>query len=174
MEEERKKLLFVFIFSTYLPVFLLNFSLREIVWCVIWLCIQQYPHFIILTDRSTPKTRKTWKNMMMISSSHFSGISCFWGRGVRQKYAVWVLIGYEIKLCIQQTLLLGILVKTQGDMSKIQTKESSFVLWQICQFNHYGWLILLKFYWFLNCNSQNLLLVYFLIRPISDPKFPLI
>ena len=53
-------------------------------------------------------------------------------------------------------------------------KKSSFLLGQICQFNHYGWLILLKFYWFLNFNSQNLLLVRFLIRPILDPKFPLI
>ena len=30
-------------------------------------------------------------------------------------------------------------------------------LWQICQFNHYGWLILLKFYCFLNSNSQELI-----------------
>ena len=37
----------------------------------------------------------------------------------------------------------------------------------------YGWLILLKFYWFLNSSSQNLLLACFLIRPILDPKFPL-
>ena len=52
-------------------------------------------------------------------------------------------------------------------------QKSSFLLWQICQFNHYGWLILLKFYWFLNSKSQNLLLARFLIRPILDPKFPL-
>ena len=52
-------------------------------------------------------------------------------------------------------------------------KKRSFLLWQICQFNHYGWLILLKFDWFLNSNSQNLLLAFFLIRPILDPKFPL-
>ena len=31
----------------------------------------------------------------------------------------------------------------------------------------------MKFYWFLNSNSQNLLLARFLIRPILDPKFPL-
>ena len=52
-------------------------------------------------------------------------------------------------------------------------EKSSFILWQICQFNHHGWLILLKFYCFLNSNSQNLLLAHFLIRPILDPKFPL-
>ena len=31
-------------------------------------------------------------------------ISCFWGSGVRQKYAVWVLVGCGIKFCIQQAL----------------------------------------------------------------------
>ena len=32
---------------------------------------------------------------------------------------------------------------------------------------------LIEFYWFLNSNLENLLLVCFLIRPILDPKFPL-
>ena len=54
-----------------------------------------------------------------------------------------------------------------------RNKKSSFLLWQICQFNHYGWLILLKLYWFLNSTSKNLLLAHFLIRPILNPKFPL-
>ena len=133
----------------------------------------EYPHCILLMDPTTPKTRNTWKNVMMMSSSHFSGISCIWGSGVHQKYVVWVLVGCGIKFCIQWSLPLIIWVKTQGDMSKIWTKKSSFLLWQICQFNHYGWLILLKFYWFLNSNSQNLLLALFLIRPILDPKFPI-
>ena len=31
----------------------------------------------------------------------FSGISCFWGSRVRQKYAVWVLVGCGIKFRIQ-------------------------------------------------------------------------
>ena len=31
----------------------------------------------------------------------------------------------------------------------------------------------MKFYWFLNSNSQKLILARFLIRPILDPKFPL-
>ena len=102
----------------------------------------------------------------------FSCISCFWGRGVHQKYALWVFVRCRIKFCIQQALPIQIWVKTQRDMSKIR-KKSSFLLWQICQFNHYGWLILLKFYWFLNSNSQKLILARFLIRPILDPKFPL-
>ena len=31
----------------------------------------------------------------------------------------------------------------------------------------------MKFYWFLNSKSQKLILARFLIRPILDPKFPL-
>ena len=56
----------------------------------------------------------------------FSGISCFWGSGVRQKYAVWVLVGCGIKFCIQQALPIEIWVKTQGDMSKIRTQKVVF------------------------------------------------
>ena len=36
--------------------------------------------------------------------SIFSGISCFWGNGVRQKYAEWVLVGCRIKFRIQGAL----------------------------------------------------------------------
>ena len=56
----------------------------------------------------------------------FSSISYFWGRGVRQNYAVWVLVGCGIKFCIQRALKLGIWVKTQGDTSKIWTKKFFF------------------------------------------------
>ena len=56
----------------------------------------------------------------------FSGISCFWGIGVRQKYALWVLVGCKIKFFIQQAHPLGIWVKTQGDMSKIRTQNVVF------------------------------------------------
>ena len=65
------------------------------------------------------------------------------------------------------------LSKNTGRYVENTNKKNSFLLWQICQFNHYGWLILLKFYWFLISNSQNLLLALFLIRAILDPKFPL-
>ena len=41
MEEERKKLLFVFVFSTYLPVFLLKFRSGELVGCGIKFRIQR-------------------------------------------------------------------------------------------------------------------------------------
>ena len=99
----------------------------------------------------------------------FSGISCFWGSGVHQKYAVWVLVGCRIKIHIQQALPLEISVKTQGYMSKIR-KKSSFLLWQICQFNHYGWLILLKFYWFLNFNSQEFIVGLFSYKSHFRPQ----
>ena len=46
----------------------------------------------------------------------FSGISCFWGSRVLQKYAMWVLIGCRIKFHIQQALPIEIWVKVQGDM----------------------------------------------------------
>ena len=55
-----------------------------------------------------------------------SGISCFWGSGVRQKYAVWVLVGRGIKFRIQRAPSLDIWVKTQWDMSKIRTKKVVF------------------------------------------------
>ena len=74
----------------------------------------------------TPKKINTWKNMMMMSSSHFSGISCFWGSGVCQKYVVWVLVGCGIKFHIQRALSIEIWVKKQGDMSRIRTQKVVF------------------------------------------------
>ena len=56
----------------------------------------------------------------------FSGISCFWGSGVRKKYAVWVLVGRGIKFHIQRALPIEIWGKTQGDMSKIRTQKVVF------------------------------------------------
>ena len=100
----------------------------------------------------------------MTSSSCFFKYFLFWGSEVHQKYVVWVLIGCIIKFRIQWALSIGIWVKTRGDMSKIRIKKEVF-LWQICQFNNYGWLILLKFYWFLNSNSQELILAQAHFRP---------
>ena len=58
----------------------------------------------------------------------FSGISCFWGSEVHKKYAVWVLVGCTMKFHIQWALPIEIWVKTQGDMSKIQTKIVIFFI----------------------------------------------
>ena len=126
MEEEIKKLLFWFLFSSYLPVFLLTFRARGLIGCEIKFHIQRVPHCILLMNPATPKIRNTWKNVMMTSSSCFSGISYFWGSGVLQKYVVWVLVGFGIKFRIQLALPPEIWVKTQRDMSKIWIKQVVF------------------------------------------------
>ena len=90
-----KKLLFLFVFSTYLPVFLLKFQSGELVRCKIKFPSNEYPLSILLMDPATPKTRNTWK-MWWHHHHIFSGISCFWGSGVHQKYAKWVLVGCGI------------------------------------------------------------------------------
>ena len=108
MEEEKKNLLFLFVFSTYLPVFLLKFRSGDLVGCRIW-------------------------------------------------------------FHIQRDLPIKIWVKTQGDMSKIRTRKVVF-LQQIGQFNHYGWLILLEFYWFLNSNSHELIVGTFSYKANFRPQ----
>ena len=97
-----KKLLFLFVFSTYLLVFLLKFRLGEIFGCGIKFCVQQVPTLHTFDGPRYPKNKKYLKKCD-ISSSRLN-ISCFWGSGVCQKYAVWVLIGCGIKLCIQRAL----------------------------------------------------------------------
>ena len=99
-----KKLLFFFVFSTYCPMFLLKFRLGELLGCRIWFRNQHIPTLHTFDGTRYPKNKKYLKNVMMMSSSRFSGISCFWGSEVHQKYAVWVLVGCGIKLCIQRAL----------------------------------------------------------------------
>ena len=126
MEEEKKKTTFLFVFLTYLPVFLLKIRLGELVGCGIWFCIQRLPTLHTFDVPRYPKNKKYLKNVMMTSSSHFSVISCFWGGGVHQKYVVWVLVGCRIKFHIQRALPIEFWVKTQGDMSKIRTQKVVF------------------------------------------------
>ena len=116
----------MFVFSTYLIVFLLKFRSGDSLDAEFDSASNEHPHCILLTGLATPKARNTWKNVRMMASSHFSGISCFLGSRVRQKYVVWVLVGCGIKFCIQRGLSLEIWVKTQGDMSKIRTKKVVF------------------------------------------------
>ena len=92
----KRKLLFLFVILTHLPMFLLKFWSGELVGCGIWFRIQRVLHYRLLVDPATPKTRNTWKNVTMTSSSHFLGISYFWSSGVLQKYAEWVLVGCRI------------------------------------------------------------------------------
>ena len=131
VRREKKKNLFLFIFSTYLPVFLLKFRSVEVFGWKFWFYIQGVPTLHTFNRPRYPKNKKYLKNMMMTSSSHFLGISCFWGSEVHQKYAVWVLVGCGIKFHIQQALIFKIWVKTQGDMSKIRTKKVVFLLWYL-------------------------------------------
>ena len=91
-----KKLLFLFVFSTYLPTFLLKFRSRQLVGCGIKFCIQGLPTRHTFDGPCYPKNKKYLKNVMMMSSSHFSDISCFWGSGVHQKYIEWALVGCGI------------------------------------------------------------------------------
>ena len=88
----------------------------------------------------------------------FSGISCFWGSKVHQKYAMWVLIGCIIELHIQQVLMFEIWVKPQGDKLKIQ--KMFFV--------SFPSKFIILFYYF------NYYFIVFLRRPILDPKIPLL
>ena len=130
MEEERKKLLFLFVFSTYLPVFLLKFWSGDLVGCRIKFRIQRIPTRHTFDEPRYPKNKKYLKKCDDDVIITFSGISCFWGSGVHQNYAMWVLVGCGIKFCIQRALPIEIWVKKRGDMSKIQTKKGVF-LWYL-------------------------------------------
>ena len=111
------------VFLTYLPVFLLKFWSGELVGCKIWFCIQRVPTLHNFYEPRYPINKK-YLNKRDDDNHHIClGISCLWGKGVRKKYAVWVLVGWGIKLCIQWALPIEIWVKTKGDMSKIRTKK---------------------------------------------------
>ena len=91
-----KKLLFLFIFLTYLLLFLLKFWSGELVGCEIKFRIQQVPTRHTFDRSCYPKNNKYLKNTMMMSSSHFSGIYCFWGSEANQKESEWVPVGWGI------------------------------------------------------------------------------
>ena len=159
----------MFVFSTYLPVFLLKFRLGELIGCGIKQRHSAYfwrPHY--------PKKEIPEKTWWWHHHNVFSNISCFRGSGVHKKYAVWVLVGCGIKFRIQRALPLKIWVKTQRDMSKIRTKKvvffydkyvNSTIMVDSLSWNSIGsWIP----------THNNLLSAHFLIRPILDPKFPLI
>ena len=141
MEEEKKKNTFLFVFSTYLPMFLLRFRLGELVGCIIWFRIQRVPTLHTFDGPRYPKNKKYI----------FSGISCFWGGGVHQKYVVWVLVGCGIKFRIQRALPIKIWVK-------IRTQKSSFFL-SSSKINPYYFIIL------------TIILLFSLGGPFYTPKF---
>ena len=128
MEEEKKKTTFLFVFLTYLPVFLLKLRSRDLVGCEIIFHIQRVPTRHTFDGHCYPKKQEIPEKTWWWHHHHifFPGISCFWGSGVHQKYAVWVLVGFRIKFHIQWALPLEIWVNKQGDMLKIWTKKVVF------------------------------------------------
>ena len=127
MEEEKKKTTFLFVFLTYLPVFLLKLRLGEHVGCGIKFHIQRVHTRNTFDGPHYPKTKKYLKKCDDDIIIMFClGISCFLGRGVHKKYAMWVLIQCIIKFYIQWAISFEIWVNTQGDMLKIRTKKVVF------------------------------------------------
>ena len=81
-----------------------------------------------------PKQEILEKSSWWFHHHDFSGISCFWGSRVLQKYAGWVLVGCGIEFHIQRALSIEIWVRTHGDMSKIWTKKVVFFMIPIPKF----------------------------------------
>ena len=75
-----KKLVFLFVFSTYIPVLLLKFRSGELVGCIIKFCIQQVPTLHTFDVPCYPKNKKYLKNVMMMSSSCFLSYFLFLGQ----------------------------------------------------------------------------------------------
>ena len=128
MEEERKNYFFVRIFDIS-PCFFTQISSGRAHWMQNLILHPMITHIAYFWRSTLPQKQEIPEKCDDDVIISFSAISCFWGRGVYQKYALWVLV--------QRALPLEIWVKRQGDMSKIGTKKVVF-LWQICQFNHYG------------------------------------
>ena len=118
----------MFIFSTYLPVFLLKFQWGELVGCRIKLRIQQVPTRHILMQPAIQKTRNTWKKRDDDVIITFSGISFFLVSGVRQKYVEWVLVGCRILFRIQWAVPIEIWVKKRDICWKYGQKNYFFMI----------------------------------------------
>ena len=122
----KKTTFFVRIFDISHCVFTL-ISIRRARWMRNLILHPTSTHTAYFWGTPLPQKQEIPKKMLRWCHHHvFSGISCFWGSGVRQKYAVWVLVGCGIKFRIQRALLIEIWVKKQGDMSKIRTQKVVF------------------------------------------------
>ena len=100
MKEEKKKIIFLFLFLKYLPMFLLKFRSKELIGCGIKFRIQRVPTQHTFDGPRYPKNKKYLKKCdddVIIHHHHiFLGIPCFWGSGAHQTYAEWVLVGCGI------------------------------------------------------------------------------
>ena len=89
-----KKTIFLFIFSTYLLVFLLKF------WSALDAKLNsssnEYLLGILLTGTTTQKQEILEKTWWWYHHHVFPSISCFWGSRACQKYSKWVLVGWGI------------------------------------------------------------------------------
>ena len=99
-----KKLLYLFVFSTYLPVFLLKVRSRELIGCGIKFCIQQVPTHHTFYGLRYPKDKKYLKKCEDDIIITFFRYFLFLGQRGSSKYGEWVLIGCGIKFHIQQAL----------------------------------------------------------------------
>ena len=80
LEEEKKKTTFLFVFLTYLLVFLLKFRLGELIGCGIQFFIQRVPTRHTFDGPPYHKNKKYIKNVMMTSSSCFFRYILFLGQ----------------------------------------------------------------------------------------------
>ena len=71
MEEEWKKLFFCSYFRHISLWFYSNLERESSLDVEFNSASNEYPYCILLMDPDTPKTRNTWRNVMMMSSSHF-------------------------------------------------------------------------------------------------------
>ena len=131
MEEEKKKIFFLFVFSTYLPVFILKFQLGELVGCGIKLFIQRVPTWHTFDGPFYPKNKKYLRNMKMMSSSHFLGIRVF---GVDGSIKI-MQCGYSLDVELNSTS------NEFSHMSKIRTKKVVF-FFSSSKINKYYFIIL--------------------------------
>ena len=129
MEEEKKKNYFFCLYFQHSSMcFNSNFDQERSLDAELNYASSEYPLYILLTDLATPKTRNTWKKVMMMSSSCFFRYFFFLDSGFHQNYVKYIFIGCGIKFRIQRDLPIEIWVKTRGDMSKIKIKKVVFFL----------------------------------------------
>ena len=158
------------VFSTYLIVFLLKFQSEELVGCVIWFRIQRVPTLHTFDGPRYPKNKKYLKKRDDdIIITFFQVFLVFGVAGSIKSMQCGYSLDAESNSASNE-LSRSNLSKNTRRYVENTNKKSSFLLWKICQFNHYGWLILLKFYWFLNSNSQEFILGAFSYKAHFRPK----
>ena len=126
----------------------------------------KYPFGILLMYLTPRKTRNTWKNVVLTSSSHFFMYFLFFVERSPPKYAKWVLVGCGIEFPIQPVLQIKIWIKPHEDKLKIRVEKVVFLLVYFFTtltiystflffyskkwwFIPYGWHHHLESYWFL-------------------------